>query len=125
MFEPAITLNGNLVDDPELRYVSNGSGVCKLRIAQTSRIKSGLEWKDGETLFINVDAWDKLGENAAASLQRGMGVIVTGTLRQRSWETHDGEKRTVFEVRAEDIGISLKREAVMFAEGNHLIEVPM
>lgn len=117
MFEPSITLNGNLVDDPELRYMPSGDPVCTFRIAQSSRNKNKAgEWADGNTLFLSVECWDKLADNAAASLRRGMGVVVTGTLRQRSYETREGEKRTVYEVKADDVGMSLKREAVILSD---------
>jgi single-strand DNA-binding protein len=108
--ETVITLNGNLVDDPELRFTSSGAAVASFRVASTPRTydrQSG-EWKDGESLFLTCSAWRQLGENVAESLQKGMRVIVQGRLRQRSYETREGEKRTVFEIDVDDVGPSLR-----------------
>jgi single-strand DNA-binding protein len=108
--ETVITLVGNLVDDPELRFTPSGAAVAKFRIASTPRTydrQSG-EWKDGESLFLTCNVWRQAAENVAESLQRGMRVIVQGRLRQRSYETREGEKRTVFEVEVDEVGPSLK-----------------
>jgi single-strand DNA-binding protein len=108
--DTTITLVGNLVDDPELRFTTSGTAVAKFRIASTPRNfdrQSG-EWKDGESLFLTCNVWRQAAENVAESLQRGMRVIVQGRLKQRSYETRDGEKRTVFEVEADEVGPSLK-----------------
>jgi single stranded DNA-binding protein len=105
-----ITIVGNLVDDPELRFTPNGQAVAKFRIASTPRYRdqqSG-EWKDGESLFLTCNVWRQAAENVAESLQRGMRVIVQGRLRQRSYETREGEKRTVYEIEADEVGPSLK-----------------
>jgi single-strand DNA-binding protein len=105
-----ITIVGNLVDDPELRFTPNGQAVAKFRIASTPRFRdqqSG-EWKDGESLFLSCNVWRQAAENVAESLQRGMRVIVQGRLKQRSYETREGEKRTVYEIEADEVGPSLK-----------------
>ena len=105
-----ITIAGNLVDDPELRYTQTGQAVAKFRVASTPRFRDNAtgEWKDGDSLFLSCSVWRQAAENAAESLQRGMRVIVTGRLRQRSYETKEGEKRTVYEVDVDDVGPSLR-----------------
>jgi single-strand DNA-binding protein len=105
-----ITLIGNLVDDPELRFTPSGAAVAKFRIASTPRFldKTTNEWKDGESLFLSCNVWRQAAENAAESLTRGMRVIVSGRLKQRSYETKEGEKRTVFEVEVDEVGPSLR-----------------
>jgi single-strand DNA-binding protein len=105
-----ITLVGNLVDDPELRFTPSGQAVAKFRVASTPRYRdqqSG-EWKDGEALFLTCNIWRQAAENVAESLQRGARVIVQGRLKQRSYETKEGEKRTVFEVEVDEVGPSLR-----------------
>jgi single-strand DNA-binding protein len=105
-----ITLIGNLTDDPELRFTPSGAAVAKFRVASTPRYldrQSG-EWKDGEPLFLSCNVWRQAAEHVAESLQRGTRVIVSGRLRQRSYETREGEKRTVFELEVDDIGPSLR-----------------
>ncbi|MGH9305221.1 MAG: single-stranded DNA-binding protein [Acidimicrobiales bacterium] len=105
-----ITVVGNLVADPELRFTSTGQPVASFRIASTPRWRdqqSG-EWKDGDSLFLSCNVWRQAAENVAESLQRGMRVIVTGRLKQRNYETREGEKRTVYEVEADDVGPSLR-----------------
>jgi single-strand DNA-binding protein len=105
-----ITIIGNLVDDPELRFTPAGQPVARFRVASTPRFRdqgSG-EWKDGESLFMTCNVWRQAAENAAESLQRGMRVIVSGRLRQRSYETKEGEKRTVYEIEVDDVGPSLR-----------------
>ncbi|PZG49809.1 single-stranded DNA-binding protein [Spongiactinospora gelatinilytica] len=105
-----ITIVGNLVDDPELRFTPTGTAVAKFRIASTPRFldKQSNEWKDGEALFLTCNTWRQAAENVAESLQRGMRVIVQGRLRQRSYETKEGEKRTVYEVEVDEVGPSLR-----------------
>src|SRR5881227_2185109 len=105
-----ITLVGNLVDDPELRFTPSGAAVAKFRIASTPRYldKQTNEWKDGESLFLNCAVWRQAAENVAESLQKGMRVIVSGRLKSRSYETREGEKRTVFEVDVDEIGPALR-----------------
>ena len=108
--ETTITVIGNLVDDPELRFTPSGAAVAKFRIASTPRSfdRQTNEWKDGESLFLTVNIWRQAAENVAESLQRGMRVIVSGRLRQRSYETKEGEKRTVYEIEADEVGPSLR-----------------
>lgn len=105
-----ITIVGNLVEDPNLRFTSSGQAVASFRIASTPRSfdKQANEWKDGESLFLTCNVWRQAAENCAESLQRGMRVIVQGRLKQRSYETREGEKRTVFEVEVDEVGPSLR-----------------
>jgi single-strand DNA-binding protein len=105
-----ITLVGNLVDDPELRFTPSGHATARFRIASTPRFldKATNEWKDGESLFLTCNVWRQAAENCAESLTRGMRVIVQGRLKQRSYETKEGEKRTVFEVEVDELGPSLR-----------------
>jgi single-strand DNA-binding protein len=105
-----ITVIGNLTDDPELRFTPSGAAVAKFRVASTPRFldRTTNEWKDGEPLFLSCNIWRQAAENVAESLQRGARVIVTGRLRQRSYETREGEKRTVYELEVDEIGPSLK-----------------
>ena len=108
--DTVITIVGNLVDDPELRFTPSGAAVAKFRIASTPRFldKQTNEWKDGESLFLTCNVWRQAAENVAESLQRGMRVIVQGRLKQRSYETKEGEKRTVYEIEVDEVGPSLK-----------------
>jgi single-strand DNA-binding protein len=108
--ETVITLQGNLVDDPELRFTPAGHAVAKFRVASTPRTydKSTQQWTDGDSLFLTVSAWRSLGENVAESLHRGMRVVVVGRLQQRSYEDREGVKRTVYEIDAEDVAPSLR-----------------
>jgi single-strand DNA-binding protein len=105
-----ITVVGNLTDDPELRFTPSGAAVAKFRVASTPRFldKQTNEWKDGDPLFLQCNVWRQAAEHVAESLQRGARVIVTGRLRQRSYETREGEKRTVFELEVDEIGPSLR-----------------
>jgi single-strand DNA-binding protein len=105
-----ITIVGNLVDDPQLRYTPTGQAVASFRVASTPRYRDNAtgEWKDGDSLFLSCNIWRQAAENVAESLQRGMRVIVTGRLRQRSYETKEGEKRTVYEIEADEVGPSLR-----------------
>jgi len=105
-----ITIAGNLVDDPELRFTPAGQPVARFRVASTPRFldKNTNEWKDGDSLFLTCNVWRQAAENVAESLTRGMRVIVAGRLRQRSYETKEGEKRTVYEVEVDDVGPSLR-----------------
>ena len=102
------TIVGNLVDDPELRFANNGIALANLRIAVTQRIQQDGEWRDGETSFFKVNVWRGQAEHLADSLGKGDRVMVTGRLRQRSWETPEGEKRSVAEIEADEVGASLK-----------------
>lgn len=108
--ETTITMVGNLVDDPDLRFTPSGAAVANFRIASTPRTfdKQANEWKDADTLFLSCSVWRQAAENVAESLQRGMRVIVAGRLKSRSYETREGEKRTVFEIDVDEVGPSLK-----------------
>ena len=108
--ETTITVTGNLVDDPELRFTPAGQPVARFRIASTPRYRDNAtgEWKDGDTLFLTCVAWRHVGENIAESLRRGNRTIVTGRLRQRSYETQEGDKRTVYELQVDEAGPSLR-----------------
>jgi single-strand DNA-binding protein len=105
-----LTVIGNLTDDPELRFTPSGAAVANFTVASTPRIldKATNEWKDGDALFLRCSVWRQAAENVAESLQRGSRVMVTGRLRQRSYETKEGEKRTVVELEVDEIGPSLK-----------------
>ena len=103
-----VMLVGNLTDDPELRFTPNGAAVANFRLAVTPRVREGDSWKDGETSFFRINVWRQQAENAAETLQKGARCIVVGRLRTRSWETPEGEKRSVTEVEADEIGPSLK-----------------
>ena len=105
-----ITIAGNLVDDPQLRYTPTGQAVANFRVASTPRFRDNAsgEWKDGDSLFLSCNVWRQAAENVAESLQRGMRVIVQGRLRQRSYETKEGEKRTVYEIEVDEVGPSLR-----------------
>lgn len=108
--ETVVTLVGNLVDDPELRFTPSGAAVANFRIASTPRTydrQSG-EFKDGESLFLSCSVWRQAAENVAESLQRGMRVIVQGRLKQRSYDDREGNKRTVFEIDVDEVGPSLR-----------------
>jgi single-strand DNA-binding protein len=105
-----ITVVGNLTDDPELRFTPSGAAVANFTVASTPRIldKATNEWKDGDALFLRCSIWRQAAENVAESLQRGARVLVTGRLRQRSYETKEGEKRTVVELEVDEVGPSLR-----------------
>jgi single-strand DNA-binding protein len=102
------TIVGNLVDDPELRFTGNGTAVANLRVAVTQRIQQDGTWRDGETSFFRVNVWRGQAEHLAESLGKGDRVMVTGRLRQRTWETPEGDKRSVTELEADEVGASLK-----------------
>ena len=107
MRDNSVTLVGNLVDDPELRFTPSGVAMAKVRFAVNRRYQSGGEWQE-ETSFFGGTCWRDVAENVAESLQKGSRVIVTGSLEQRTWETQEGDKRSVVEVRIDDIGPSLR-----------------
>jgi len=108
--ETTITVVGNLTADPELRFTPSGAAVANFTVASTPRTfdRQSNEWKDGEALFLRCNIWREAAENVAESLTRGSRVIVTGRLKQRSFETREGEKRTVFELEVDEIGPSLR-----------------
>ena len=107
--ETTITVIGNLVEDPTLRFAPSGAAVANWTIASTPRIfdKASNEWEDGDTLFLPCSIWRQAAEHVAESLTKGMRVIVQGRLKSRSYETREGEKRTVFEIDVEEVGPSL------------------
>ena len=107
--ETVITIVGNLVDDPELRFTPSGAAVANFRIASTPRTfdRQSNEWKDGDTLFLRCSIWREAAESVAESLTKGTRVIVTGRLVQRSYETREGEKRTVVELEVDEVGPAL------------------
>src|SRR5689334_5302474 len=108
--ETLITVVGNLTGDPELRFTPSGAAVANFTIASTPRNfdKNSNEWKDGDTLFLNCSIWRQAAENVAESLTKGMRVVAQGRLKARSYETREGEKRTVMELDVEEVGPSLK-----------------
>jgi len=115
-----ITIVGNLVGDPELRYTPTGQAVATFRVASTPRFRDNTtgEWKDGDSLFLSCNVWRQAAENVAESLQRGMRVIVSGRLRQRSYETREGEKRTVYEIEVDEVGPSLRNASAKVVKSN-------
>jgi single-strand DNA-binding protein len=108
--ETPITVVGNLTADPELRFTPSGAAVANFTVASTPRTfdRQSNEWRDGESMFLNCSVWRQAAENAAESLTRGMRVIVQGRLKARSFETREGEKRTVFEVDVDEVGPSMR-----------------
>jgi len=108
--ETTITLVGNLTADPELRFTPSGAAVANFTVASTPRTfdRQSNEWRDGDAMFLNCAVWRQAAENVAESLQKGMRVIVQGRLKSRSYETREGEKRTVFEVDVDEIGPALR-----------------
>ncbi len=116
--EPQITIVGNLVDDPELRFTPSGVAVARFRVAATPRSfdRQANEWKDGESVFMSCQVWRQYAENVAESLQKGARVVVVGRLRQRSYETNAGEKRTVYEIEVDDVGPALRSATAKVAK---------
>jgi single-strand DNA-binding protein len=108
--ETVITVIGNLTNDPELRFTPNGAAVASFTVASTPRTfdRASNEWKDGDTLFLRCTVWRQAAENVAESLHKGTRVVVQGRLKQRSFETREGEKRTVVELEADEVGVSLR-----------------
>jgi single-strand DNA-binding protein len=118
--DTVITIIGNLVDDPELRFTPSGAAVAKFRIASTPRVmdRATNEWKDGDSLFLTCNVWRQAAENVAESLTKGTRVIVSGRLRQRSYETKEGEKRTVYEIEVDEVGPSLRNATAKVNRAN-------
>jgi len=116
--ETTITIVGNLTADPELRFTPSGAGVSDFTVASTPRIfdRNANEWKDGDTLFMRCSVWREQAENVAQSLRKGTRVIVSGNLTQRSYDTKEGEHRTVVEMQADEVGVSLRRATVQIAK---------
>ena len=103
-----VTVAGNLTDDPELRFTPNGHAVANFRLAVTSRVREGDAWKDGDTSFFRINIWRQQAENVAESLAKGNRVIVSGRLKSRAWETPQGDKRSIVEIDADELGPTLK-----------------
>jgi single-strand DNA-binding protein len=108
MADNHLTLTGNLTDDPELKITPTGVAVASFRLAITPRVRDGEGWRDGDTSFFRVNVWRELGEHVADSLAKGDRAIVIGRLKARTWETPEGEKRTVVEVEADEVAPSLR-----------------
>ena len=108
MADTHVTITGNLTDDPDLRFTPNGHPVANFRLAVTARVKDGEGWRDGDTSFYRITVWRQLAEHIGDSLAKGHRVIVVGQLRARPWETPEGERRSVVEVQAEEVGPSLR-----------------
>ncbi|AEW92998.1 MULTISPECIES: single-stranded DNA-binding protein [Streptomycetaceae] len=122
--ETIITVVGNLVDDPELRFTPSGAAVTKFRIASTPRTydRDTQEWKDSESLFLTCSIWRQAAENVAESLQRGMRVIVQGRLKQRTYEDREGVKRTVYELDVDEVGASLRNATAKVTKVQRRVE---
>ena len=103
-----VTIVGNLTDDPEVTFTPNGAAVTNFRLAVTARVKDGDSWRDGDTSFFRVNVWRQLAEHVAESLTKGDRAVVIGRLRSRSWETPEGDKRSVVEVEADEVAPSLR-----------------
>jgi single-strand DNA-binding protein len=103
-----VTITGNLTDDPELRFTPNGHAVANFRIAVTARVKDGDSWKDGDTSYFRINVWRQLAEHVSESLTKGDRAIVIGRLKSRSWESPEGDKRSVVEVEADEVAPSLR-----------------
>ena len=118
--ETTITIVGNLTNDPELRFTPSGAAVASFTVASTPRTfdRNTNEWKDGDTLFMSCSVWRQSAENVAESLTKGMRVIVQGSLKQRSYETREGEKRTVVEMTVEEVGPALKSATAKVTRAN-------
>lgn len=125
--ETLITIVGNLVDTPELRYTPSGDAVANFRVASTPRVydRESAEWSDGETLFLTCTVWRTYAENVAESLARGNRVIVQGRLKQRYYENNDGERRTVYEIDVEDVGPTLRFNTATLTHGNAAEKEPV
>jgi single-strand DNA-binding protein len=108
MADTTTVIAGNLTDNPELKFTSNGAAVANFRVAVTPRVREAEGWRDGETSFFRVNAWRQLAENVTESLSKGDRVIIVGRLKARSWETPEGERHSVVEIEADEIGPSLR-----------------
>jgi single-strand DNA-binding protein len=108
MADTHVTITGNLTDDPDLRFTPNGNAVANFRLAVTARVRDGDGWRDGETSFFRVNVWQQLAEHVSESLAKGDRVVVIGRLKSRSWETPEGDKRSVVEVEADEVAPSLR-----------------
>jgi single-strand DNA-binding protein len=108
MADTHVTITGNLTDDPELKHTANGNLVANFRLAVTARVKDGDSWRDGDTSYFRINVWRQLAEHVAESLAKGDRAVVIGRLKSRSWETPEGDKRSVVEVEADEVAPSLR-----------------
>ena len=108
MADTHVTITGNLTDDPELKFTPTGAAVANFRVAVTTRVREGDTWTDGDTSYFRINAWRDLAEHVTDSLSKGDRAVVIGRLRQRSWETPEGDKRSVIEVEADEVAVSLR-----------------
>jgi single-strand DNA-binding protein len=108
MADTHVTITGNLTDDPDLRFTPTGAPVANFRLAVTARVRDGEGWRDGDTSFFRVNVWRQLAEHTADSLSKGDRAVVIGRLKSRSWETPEGERRSVVEVEADEVAPSLR-----------------
>ena len=108
MADTHVTVTGNLSDDPEVTFTPSGQAVCNFRLAVTARVRDGEGWRDGDTSFFRVNVWRQLAEHVAESLTKGDRAVVIGRLKSRSWETPEGDKRSVVEVEADEVAPSLR-----------------
>jgi single-strand DNA-binding protein len=108
MADTHVTITGNLTDDPELKYTPTGAPVANFRVAVTARVRDGEGWRDGDTSFFRVNVWRQLAEHVADSLSKGDRAVIIGRLKSRSWETPEGERRSVVEVEADEVAPSLR-----------------
>ena len=108
MADTHVTIDGNLTDDPELKFTPTGAPVANFRLAVTARVRDGETWRDGDTSFFRINVWRQLAEHTADSLAKGDRAVVVGRLRSRSWETPEGERRSVVEVEADEVAPSLR-----------------
>ena len=108
MADTHVTITGNLTDDPELKVIPNGNAVANFRVAVTARVRDGETWRDGDTSFFRVTCWRDLAEHVADSLAKGDRAVIIGRLKSRSWETPEGERRSVVEVDADEVAPSLR-----------------
>jgi single-strand DNA-binding protein len=108
MADTHVTITGNLTDDPELKHTPNGNMVANFRLAVTARVRDGEGWRDGDTSFFRVNVWRQLAEHVTDSLAKGDRAVVIGRLKSRSWETSEGERRSVVEVEADEVAPSLR-----------------
>jgi single-strand DNA-binding protein len=108
MADTHVTITGNLTDDPELRFTPTGAPVANFRLAVTARVRDGETWRDGDTSYFRINVWRQLAEHTADSLAKGDRAVVIGRLRSRSWETPEGERRSVVEVEADEVAPSLR-----------------
>jgi single-strand DNA-binding protein len=103
-----VTITGNLTDDPELKFTPNGAAVANFRVAVTARVRDGETWRDGDTSYFRVNCWRQLAEHVTDSLSKGDRAVILGRLRSRSWETPEGDRRSVVEVEADEVAPSLR-----------------